>query len=110
MGTPATPSEVSARGHRIRDKPMGPSCLDVRPQGSRPHPPQEHSRPPEAKWFLSPTKAGVASHPSEQTVDMEDQQNTEEDEEEEEEDEEEEEFKPSDGSENEMETEILDYV
>ncbi|XP_052510447.1 coiled-coil domain-containing protein 116 [Budorcas taxicolor] len=90
MGTPATPSEVSARGHRIRDKPRGPSCLDVRPQGSRPHPSQEHSRPPEAERFLSPTKAGVASHPSEQTVDMEDQQNTEEDEEEEEEDEQEE--------------------
>ncbi|XP_040107245.1 coiled-coil domain-containing protein 116 [Oryx dammah] len=91
MGTPATPSEVSARGHRIRDKPKGPPCLDTRPQGSRPHPAQEHSRPPEAKRFLSPTKAGVASHPSEQTVDMEDQQNIEEDEEQEQEEEEQEE-------------------
>ena len=91
MGTPATPSEVSARGHRIRDKPTGPSRLDTRPQGSRPHPPQERSRPPEAKRFLSPTKAGVASHPSEQTVDMEDRQSMEEEDEEEEDEEEEDE-------------------
>ncbi|NP_001421698.1 coiled-coil domain-containing protein 116 [Bos indicus x Bos taurus] len=91
MGTPATPSEVSTRGHRIRDKPTGPSRLDTRPKGSRPHPPQEHSRPPEAKRFLSPTKAGVASHPSEQTVDMEDRQSMEEEDEEEEEEEDEQE-------------------
>ncbi|XP_010834959.1 PREDICTED: coiled-coil domain-containing protein 116, partial [Bison bison bison] len=91
LGTPATPSEVSTRGHRIRDKPTGPSRLDTRPKGSRPHPPQEHSRPPEAKRILSPTKAGVASHPSEQTVDMEDRQSMEEEDEEEEDEEEEEE-------------------
>ncbi|KAB0362382.1 hypothetical protein FD754_006538 [Muntiacus muntjak] len=90
-GNPATPSEVSVRGRRIRDKPTGSSRLDRRPQGSRPHPPQERSRPPEAKRFLSPTNAGVASHPSEQRVDMEDQQSTEEEDKEEQEEEEEEE-------------------
>ncbi|XP_070331817.1 coiled-coil domain-containing protein 116 isoform X1 [Odocoileus virginianus] len=89
--SPAMPSEVSVRGRRIRDKPIGSSRLDRRPQGSRPHPPQERSRPPEAKRFLSPTNASVASHPSKQIVDMEDQQSIEEEDKEEEQEEEEEE-------------------
>ena len=84
-GNPAMPSEVSVRGRRIRDKPIGSSRLDKRPHGSRPHPLQERSRPAEAKRFLSPTNASVASHPSEQIVDMEDQQSIEEEEEQEEE-------------------------
>ena len=84
-GNPSTPSEVSVRGRRIRDKPIGASRLDRRPQGSRPHPPQQRSRPPEAERFLSPTNTSVASHPSEQIVDMEDPQSTEEEDAEEEE-------------------------
>ncbi|XP_043291575.1 coiled-coil domain-containing protein 116 isoform X2 [Cervus canadensis] len=90
-GNPATPSEASVRGRRIQDKPTGSSRLDRRPQGSRPHRPQERSRPLKAKRFLSPTNASVASHPSEQRVDMEDQQSIEEEDKEEEEEEQEEE-------------------
>ncbi|CAI9157421.1 unnamed protein product [Rangifer tarandus platyrhynchus] len=91
-GNPTMPSEVSVRGRRIRDKPIGSSRLDRRPQGSRPHPPQERSRSPEAKRFLSRTNASVASHPSKQIVDMEDQQSIEEEDKEEEQEEEEEDF------------------
>ncbi|XP_029776336.1 general transcription factor 3C polypeptide 5-like [Suricata suricatta] len=56
--------------------------------------------------FSSPTKAdGGKEQLAYESGDEEDEE-----EEDEEEEEEEEDFKPSDGSENEMETEILDYV
>ncbi|XP_057383443.1 coiled-coil domain-containing protein 116 isoform X1 [Balaenoptera acutorostrata] len=98
MRTPTAPSELAARTHRVQDKPTG-SRLNMRSPGPRPLASQEHpaaaeqepTRPPEPKLFLSSANTGVASHQSDQTVNMEDHQSIEEEEEDKEEDGEEEE-------------------
>ncbi|XP_059751240.1 coiled-coil domain-containing protein 116 [Balaenoptera ricei] len=98
MRTPTAPSELAARTHRVQDKPTG-SRLNMRSPGPRPLASQERpaaadqepTRPPEPKLFLSSANTGVASHQSDQTVDMEDHQSIEEEEEDKEEDGEEEE-------------------
>ena len=98
MRTPTAPSELAARTHRVQDKPTG-SRLNMRSPGPRPLASQEHpaaaeqepTRPPEPKLFLSSANTGVASHQSDQTVNMEDHQSIKEEEEDKEEDGEEEE-------------------
>eukprot|EP00069_Balaena_mysticetus_P000507 bmy_14723T0 len=98
MRTPTAPSELAARTHRVQVKPTG-SRLNMRSPGPRPlasqecpaAAEQEPARPPEPKLFLSSANTGVASHQSNQTMDMEDHQSIEEEEEDKEEDGEEEE-------------------
>lgn len=93
-----TPTALSARTHRVQDKPTG-SSLNMRSPGprllaSQERPAaaeQEPARPPEPKLFLSPANTGVASHQSDQTMDVEDHQSIEEEEEDKQEDGEEEE-------------------
>ncbi|XP_059885451.1 coiled-coil domain-containing protein 116 [Delphinus delphis] len=93
-----TPTALSARTHRVQDKPTG-SSLNMRSPGprllaSQERPAaaeQEPARPPEPKLFLSPANTGVASHQSDQTMDVEGHQSIEEEEEDKEEDGEEEE-------------------
>ncbi|XP_059975134.1 coiled-coil domain-containing protein 116 [Mesoplodon densirostris] len=98
MRTPTAPSKLAARTHRVQDKPTG-SRLNMRSLEPRllasqerlPAVEQEPARPPEPKLFPSPTNTGVASHQSDQAMDMEDHQSIEEEEEDKEEDGEEEE-------------------
>ncbi|XP_066870767.1 coiled-coil domain-containing protein 116 [Kogia breviceps] len=98
MWIPTAPSKLAARTHSVQGKPTG-SRLNMRSLGSRPLASQERpaaaeqepARLPEPKLFPSPANTGVASHQSDQTMDMEDHQSIEEEEEDKEEDGEEEE-------------------
>ncbi|XP_057600824.1 coiled-coil domain-containing protein 116 [Hippopotamus amphibius kiboko] len=98
MGTPTTPSELAAGTHRVRDKLTG-SRRNMKSPGPRLLSPQKRlaasergsARPLEPELFLSPANTGVASHQSEQTVDVQGQQNIREEEEDKEADGEEEE-------------------